>query len=155
MVEAEVVDSSTDTNGFPHTEPIIEKLNTVGEEKKVLLRQTHYNNTNSSSISNGTMTTSSTTSNDVPPRQQRNNAIFSNPMNRHSNRCRTNSALRPPHSSGRAAGTTIGRGSRRCHIIRPIWLIIIITVEEGTGMITIARRSSVKQTSTSEACITT
>lgn len=35
MVEAEVVDTATETNGYSHSEPITDKLTTVGEEKKV------------------------------------------------------------------------------------------------------------------------
>ena len=35
MVEAEVVDTATETNGYTHSEPIPDKLTTVGEEKKV------------------------------------------------------------------------------------------------------------------------
>lgn len=73
MVEAEVADSSTETiNGFAHSEAI-EKLNTVGDEKKVLLRQSHY-----SSISNGV--TPPTTTNSSDTRQRNNNAIFTNPI---------------------------------------------------------------------------
>lgn len=79
MVEAEVVDTATETNGFPHSEPTSEKLNTVGEEKKVLLRQNHYNNSNS--LSNGTISSSSISNDNISRQpQQRNNAIFSNPI---------------------------------------------------------------------------
>ena len=42
MVEAEVVDTATETNGFAHPEPTTEKLNTVGEEKKVCLSSSLY-----------------------------------------------------------------------------------------------------------------
>ena len=35
MVEAEVVDTAPETNGYSHSEPIADKLTTVGEEKKV------------------------------------------------------------------------------------------------------------------------
>lgn len=90
MVEAEVVDTATEINGLPHADSTPEKLNTVGEEKKVLLRQNHYTS-NASTLSNGTMTNNTSLSNEssntVPrqqqqqqPPQQRNNAIFSNPM---------------------------------------------------------------------------
>jgi len=78
MVEAEVIEPTVhsavivETNGFPHSDPIIDKHTTVGEEKKVLLRQNHYNN----NVNN--------VSNDVPPRQQQQrnvpNAIFTNPI---------------------------------------------------------------------------
>ena len=38
MVEAEVLEQPTaETNGFPHSDPINDKLATVGEEKKVRL----------------------------------------------------------------------------------------------------------------------
>lgn len=77
MVEAEVVDTATatETNGYSHPEPVTEKLNTVGEEKKVLLRQNHHN---AGGMTNGSM--SGSPSNDNNSRPQRNNPIFSNPI---------------------------------------------------------------------------
>ena len=36
-MEAEVVDTATEINGLPHADSTPEKLNTVGEEKKVIL----------------------------------------------------------------------------------------------------------------------
>lgn len=82
MVEAEVIEPIVE-NGFPHSDPILEKHTTVGEEKKVLLRQNHYNNNTSSDVtSRHTSDVTSRHTSDVPPRQTRNvpNAIFTNPM---------------------------------------------------------------------------
>ncbi|KAL5260902.1 hypothetical protein ACHWQZ_G006819 [Mnemiopsis leidyi] len=88
MVEAEVVDTAPETNGYSHSEPIADKLTTVGEEKKVLLRQNHYNNasaglTNGSTISNNNSNnnvSNENVNNNSRQTPQRNPAIFSNPM---------------------------------------------------------------------------
>ncbi|XP_063694496.1 RNA-binding motif, single-stranded-interacting protein 2-like isoform X2 [Bolinopsis microptera] len=86
MVEAEVVDTATETNGYAHSEPSPDKLTTVGEEKKVLLRQNHYSN--NTGLTNGSINNNNSSNNAVSndninnsrQSQQRNTAIFSNPI---------------------------------------------------------------------------